>query len=279
MRLYFLNALQQYSGLKLNIEKTEAMWLGSAKHNLDKPLDLKWSDKMIKILGIHFGHNKQEMVRANYESKVQSLKTTLTIWKMRDLTLNGRILISKVLGLSKFDYTLSVLTMPKDVIRRVNDIIWSFIWKGKKKGKIRREVLFCEYEDGGQKMLDLETRIETARIKCLKRYFYGVQHHWKVLFNQFFSVYGGIQNLLCGNLDSKTLSEFPQFQQEVIRTWSKLSYNNKKFIWNNKAITVNKCTVFNRSMFQCGIWFPEDLFEKGRLTPFHEWCKRGLDKK
>ena len=128
-------------------------------------------------------------------------------------------------------------------------------------------------------MLDLETRIETARIKCLKRYFYGVQHHWKVLFNQFFSVYGGIQNLLCGNLDSKTLSEFPQFQQEVIRTWSKLSYNNKTFIWNNKAITVNKCTVFNRSMFQCGIWFPEDLFEKGRLTPFDEWCKRGLDKK
>ena len=92
-------------------------------------------------------------------------------------------------------------------------------------------------------------------------------------------MYGGIQNLLCGNLDSKTLAEFPQFQQEVIRTWSKLSYNNKKFIWNNKAITVNKCTVFNRSMFQCGIWFPEDLFEKGRLTPFDEWCKRGLDKK
>ena len=155
---------------------------------------------------------------------------------------NSRILISKVLGLSKFDYTLSVLTMPKDVIRRVNDIIWSFIWKGRKRGKIRREVLFCEYEDGGQKMLDLETRIETARIKCLKQYFYGVQYHWKVLFNQFFSVYGGIQNLLCGNLDSKTLSEFPQFQQEVIRTWSKLSYNNKKLIWNNKAITVNKCS-------------------------------------
>ena len=277
--LNLVNEFEKYSGLKLNIEKTEVMWLGSAKHNLDKPLDLKWSDKVIKILGIHFGHNKQEMVRANYESKVQSLKTTLAIWKMRDLTLNGRILISKVLGLSKFDYTLSVLTMPKDVIWRVNDIIWNFIWKGKKKGKIRREVLFCEYEDGGQQMLDLETRIETARIKCLKRYFYGVQHHWKVLFNQFFSVYGGIQNLLCGNLDSKTLSEFPQFQQEVIRTWSKLSYNNKKFIWNNKAITVNKCTVFNRSMFQCGIWFPEDLFEKGRLTPFDEWCKRGLDKK
>ena len=249
--LNLVNEFGKYSGLKLNIEKTEAMWLGSAKHNLDKPLDLKWSDKVIKILGIHFGHNKQEMVRANYESKVQSLKTTLAIWKMRDLTLNGRILISKVLGLSKFDYTLSVLTMPKGIIRRVNDIIWSFIWKGKKKGKIRREVLFCEYEDGGQQMLDLETRIETARIKCLKRYFYGVQHHWKVLFNQFFSVYGGIQNLLCGNLDSKTLSEFPQFQQEVIRTWSKLSYNNKKFIWNNKAITVNKllgCEIYNHLM-------------------------------
>ena len=133
--LNLFNEFGKYSGLKLNIEKTEAMWLGSAKHNLDKPLDLKWSDKVIKILGIHFGHNKQEMVRANYESKVQSLKTTLAIWKMRDLTLNGPILISKVLGLSKFDYTLSVLTMPKDVIWRVNDIIWSFNMERKKERK------------------------------------------------------------------------------------------------------------------------------------------------
>ena len=32
-------------------------------------------------------------------------------------------------------------------------------------------------------------------------------------------------------------------------------------------------------MFQCGIWFLEDLFEKGRLTPFDVWCKRSLDRK
>ena len=42
------------TGAKLNISKTEAMWLGSWKDRVDQPLGLKWVNKM-KILGVVFG--------------------------------------------------------------------------------------------------------------------------------------------------------------------------------------------------------------------------------
>lgn len=41
------------TGAKLNISKTEAMWLGSWKDCLDQPLGLKWVNTM-KILGVFF---------------------------------------------------------------------------------------------------------------------------------------------------------------------------------------------------------------------------------
>ena len=49
IRLY-----EQGSGAKLNVSKTEAMWLGAWRSRVDQPLGLTWVKKM-KILGVVFG--------------------------------------------------------------------------------------------------------------------------------------------------------------------------------------------------------------------------------
>ena len=41
----------RFSGLKLNLEKTEALWLGSVKNCKRQPLGIKWPSKPIKALG------------------------------------------------------------------------------------------------------------------------------------------------------------------------------------------------------------------------------------
>ena len=43
----------EISGLKLNIEKTKAMWLGKWAGNKNKPLHLKWINNPTRILGIY----------------------------------------------------------------------------------------------------------------------------------------------------------------------------------------------------------------------------------
>jgi hypothetical protein len=49
-----------FSGLIMNKDKTEGLWIGKLKHCKDKVGGIKWTDKPVKTLGIYFGHDKEE---------------------------------------------------------------------------------------------------------------------------------------------------------------------------------------------------------------------------
>jgi len=50
---------QNISGLKLNSDKTEAMWLGKKnKDTARKPLEINWK-KRLKILGISYSYDEK----------------------------------------------------------------------------------------------------------------------------------------------------------------------------------------------------------------------------
>ena len=109
--LKILHAFEMCSGLKINIEKTEAMWIGANSSSEQKPYNLQWN-KTIKILGIYFGYDKTETIKSNFNQQLEKLQKTLNLWKMRDLSLIGRILITKQLGLSKFIYVTKIVDTP-----------------------------------------------------------------------------------------------------------------------------------------------------------------------
>ena len=51
--MQILNDFEKCSGLKMNVSKTKAMWIGANKNSLEKPLGLEWCTG-VKTLGIHF---------------------------------------------------------------------------------------------------------------------------------------------------------------------------------------------------------------------------------
>ena len=46
-----------FSGLMINRNKTEGLWIGKLKHSKDKVENIKWTNKPIKSLGIYYGHD------------------------------------------------------------------------------------------------------------------------------------------------------------------------------------------------------------------------------
>ena len=44
------------TGAKINVEKTEGLWLGSWKQRTDKPFNLDWKNSKVKCLGIWIGN-------------------------------------------------------------------------------------------------------------------------------------------------------------------------------------------------------------------------------
>ena len=59
------------------------------------------------------------------------MKTKLILWLTRDLTLYGRTLLSKTIGISQLIYTASMLSVSETVIKNTQALLFNFLWKNK----------------------------------------------------------------------------------------------------------------------------------------------------
>ena len=98
----------------------------------------------------------------------QSLKKKLNLWKWRNLTVLGRVQIVKTFAISKLLYRASQLPLSSEIIKSANKIIYDFIWKGK--DKVKRRALINNIENGGLKMIHLESLIQSQKMSFFKRY-------------------------------------------------------------------------------------------------------------
>jgi len=60
-----LDIFAKLSGLKVNYEKTDALWIGSFKNRTDKLAinqNIKWSMQKVKALGVWFSISKEEAI-------------------------------------------------------------------------------------------------------------------------------------------------------------------------------------------------------------------------
>ena len=150
-------------GAKLNISKTEAMWLGSWKDRLDQPLGLQWVNTM-KILGVVFGTVPVE--RDNWEPRLSKLDSCLSLWKSRSLSFLGKVVILNVLALRKLLYLSRVLILPRWVLDKYNSLIWPFLWGAKLEPVARRSIV-CSLDQGGFGLIDFWSKGEALRLSSL----------------------------------------------------------------------------------------------------------------
>ena len=114
-----LRTLKQYyimSGLKINVEKTRALWIGSLS-NSEKTLcdeyPLDWSQEPLKALGVVFSPLVFNIWDLNSQEVLLKVKNILNQWSRRKLTLIGRITVIKSLALSKFVHLFISLPAPQ----------------------------------------------------------------------------------------------------------------------------------------------------------------------
>ena len=201
-----LDLFSRFSGLKLNEEKTELFCL--RVQNFSKSLSYEFKHS-IKILGVHFDYDELSRKKANFEAIIKSIKKTLGMWKWRGLTLIGKIQIVKSFAIPKFMSKASLIHVSKDLIQAVNKELYSFIWKGK--DKVKRLALINDIENGGLKMLDIESMVLAQRTMCLKKYIEDYVSPWKIFLNHYFKKLGGKFILQC-HFDCQKLPIFlPEF--------------------------------------------------------------------
>ena len=80
------HSFKQFSSLKLNLEESEACWIGSARGKQDKPVDCNWinlcTDK-IRTLGVFNSYDTDLADTHNFFSVIGKIKNCLNLWSSR----------------------------------------------------------------------------------------------------------------------------------------------------------------------------------------------------
>ena len=124
------------------------MWIGSLKGSRAKALHFSCTKDPIKPLGTYLSYNKDKNNEENVFNKIRKMKTKFNLWLTRDLTLYGRTLLTKIIGISQLIYTASMLSVPETVIKNTQALLFNFFGKNKN-GKVKRDVIYQPLSKGG----------------------------------------------------------------------------------------------------------------------------------
>ena len=148
-----------------------------------------------KILGINISYNDTFSREQNLDRIFESFKTVLSIWKMRSLTLFGKLSVVKALALPKLLYVCSKIFVPDYFISKAKNVITDFIWNGKKP-KIKYDTLIGSYGKGGINLPDFESSIKANRVKWALNLLDEDNHKtWKTIPLQHLASVGGTKAL------------------------------------------------------------------------------------
>ena len=265
-----LDQFKECSSLKCNKEKTEVLNVDfprSKDNTVNHPLPIPETIKTvstIKVLGTFVGNNSDMLQTEKFRELINSLKKTLNLWKLRKLTLIGKIQILKTFGISKFMYMFSSIYTPLWVSSELEKIFYDFLWKGP--DRIKRNVMIQEIGKGGLKMIDLKSAIQAQQVMWINRIHEDNCQIWFHVLNYYLKKYGGLLLFNC-NYDVNTmLMNIPDFYKAVLETWRRISRlkEEKPFreqiIWNNTDIRIDGKTLLFKTMLQKGLCFLHQIF-------------------
>ena len=119
-----------FFGLKSNFKKSEIASIGALKGVQVAFCGLRCvylNNDTLKILGTHFSYNeKLKEEKINFYQTVTDIQQVLNIWKMINLTLEGKITIFKTIAISEIAFKSFLATVTKHIMNELEKIQKAF---------------------------------------------------------------------------------------------------------------------------------------------------------
>ena len=87
--------------------------------------------------------------------KIDKVECILNSWRKRDLSLLGKVQLIKTFALSQFVLPATLLVVPPNVIKRIESMLYNFLWGGK--DSVKRKRVIKERKHGGLNMIDIRS--------------------------------------------------------------------------------------------------------------------------
>lgn len=181
--IHLLRVFATFSGLQINYHKSHLLLLG---HHLHPPTQFEGIRiaEQVTILGITFRYdmNEDQQYLLNFEGKIDKIKNICSTWMNRSLSMKGKVLLISALMTSVLQYPCSYLVTPSRLMVEYKKTTTDFFWNGKR-GKVAYKVLIQDIPQGGIKLPDLLTRIQTSHLYWIK---FLWDHPWRRFSNNIY---------------------------------------------------------------------------------------------
>ena len=211
---------ERASGARLNLRKCWGLLLGPWRTRPPEslPIQLQWSTESIRVLGCRINHAGTQ----DWGALLGKLSTLINTWKVRNLSFQGRTVVTNTLGLSTFLYLGSVCFVPPATIRLINRHVFPFVWS-KKREWVRRSALTQPCARGGLGVVDLERKLRSLAILWVKRFLVGSSHPLTYFFRHFLRrmlLAEPVERVFHQDIASPaTLRKLPDFYRGVLESW------------------------------------------------------------
>ena len=75
--------------------------------------------------------------------KIKKIKNCIQVWKSRDLTLRGKILMIKTFVITQIGFQAEMQLVPQYIIKAIDKVIWDFLWNGKQP-LVNKQTMFLD---------------------------------------------------------------------------------------------------------------------------------------
>ena len=283
--LNLLFQYSKYSGLKPNISKTKAVWIGSKINSADrlcKDSDLEWTSDAFTVLGITFTASLDNIETLNFEKRILDIEKEIMSWSKRNISTLGKITVVKSLLIPKITHLLISLPRPdKQMISKLEKILFKFIWNGN--DRVSRKTMVLDYKHGGCRMPHLDSFIKSLKLTWIRRIL-NSNSEWISLFPE-------ITNCSCqllshlGSEYSRKIAKSTKnlFWREVLITYSDFITTSasedlndillEPLWYNNKIKVDNKC-IFYKRVYEKGFHTISDLLDRhGKFISYGDFTR------
>ena len=166
------------SGLQCNLEKTCIVFIGPRNEaEIAAISQLGFTIvNSLKVLGCLVesdGINEE----TNFDTVIGKINQSAALWSRFNLSIKGRIAISKTMFVSHITYLGAILTPTPGQIKRMEDIIVNFVLRGT---PFARDRLYAHPEKGGLGLVQIERMLTSLKCSWLERILRdGVNNTWR----------------------------------------------------------------------------------------------------
>ena len=149
-----LDNFRDISGLKINLSKCKAVWIGKNRFlniKMCEEYKLIWTNKF-RLLGVDLDSDLAHM-DTNFRIKLEEIEKLFKSWLFRHLTPFGRITIIKSMALSKLSHLVLVCPhLGTENLAKLKNMIFKFLWNNKP-DRMKREQVMLPVQKGGLNLL------------------------------------------------------------------------------------------------------------------------------